>query len=118
MRVTGIDVALCSFALPRPVRLGPVEYRSRDYVALRVRGDDDAHVGFAAGYTRGTPLFDGVRLLAPSVVGADPTEHRSVSRSLAAARRPGHAALVRPLSLLEMALWDLAAKQAGLPLHR
>lgn len=117
MQVTGVDVALCQCALPRPVRLGPVEYRSRDYVAVRVRTADPAVSGIAAGATRGTPLLAGAKLLAPRLVGADALHHRALVRQLEAAHRPGHAALARPLSLLEMALWDIAAKHAGLPLH-
>jgi L-alanine-DL-glutamate epimerase-like enolase superfamily enzyme len=117
MRVIGVDVALCSFELPHPVRLGPVEYRCRDYVALRVCTEDAAVAGYAAGYTRGTPLFEAVCLLAPSIVGADALARGALFARLEAAHRPGHAALVRALSLLEMALWDLTAKQAALPLH-
>jgi L-alanine-DL-glutamate epimerase-like enolase superfamily enzyme len=117
MKVAAVDVALCSFPLPALIRLGPVEYRTRDYVALRLRTEDEGLVGFAAGYTRGTPLFEGARMLAPSVIGADALERSATMAELVAARRPGQAALVRPLSLFEMALADLAAKCAGQPLH-
>ncbi len=117
MDITAVDVALCSFPLPSVIRLGPIEYRSRDYVALRLRSEDDDLVGYAAGYTRGTPLFEGARMLASSVVGTAVAKRKATIGSLIAARRPGHAALVRPLSLLEMALTDLSLKQAGNSLH-
>jgi L-alanine-DL-glutamate epimerase-like enolase superfamily enzyme len=117
MRVTGADLTVCSFVLPHPVRLGPVEYHTREYAALRFRTEDPAIVGYAAGHTRGTPLFEGLKLIVPLALGADSADRAAFVASISAARRPGYAALVRALSLVELALWDIAAKQDGLPLH-
>lgn len=116
--VSAVDVALCSFELPHPVRFGKQEVRKRDYVALRARTAAGQEVGYGAGYTRGTPLFAGTRLLAPHLVGADPLARRSFTRQLAASHRTGYAGLARAASLLDLALWDLAAQQAQLPLWR
>lgn len=117
MRVTGVDVVLCSFALDQPVRFGAVEYTTRDYVVVRVRTEDPAIVGFGAGTTRGTPLFAGTQLLAPRLIGADALDPAAFANELEAANPAGLTALVRPLSILEMALWDVTAKVARSPLY-
>ena len=115
MQVIGIDVALCSCAIDRSIRLGTVEYSSRDYVAVRLRTEDaDVARRYAAG-GGGALAFEGARRLAPSIVGGDTLLHGALIDSLETARNT--ATFIRPLSLLEMALWDVVAKQARLPLH-
>jgi L-alanine-DL-glutamate epimerase-like enolase superfamily enzyme len=114
--VSGIDVLLRSFALPHPVRFGSAVIRSRDHVVVRVRADGTDAVGYAAGYARGTPLLEAVRLLAPAVLGADAMAPSAAVGSLASSNRAGHAALVRAVSLLDLALWDLAANHREAPL--
>jgi L-alanine-DL-glutamate epimerase-like enolase superfamily enzyme len=117
MNVTSVDLALLSFPLPMVVRLGPVHYTTREYVAVRLNSDRDGVCGFGLGYTRGTPLFAGGCLLARQFIGADPVARTEVLESIEAAHRPGLAALVRPLSLFEMALADLAAKDEDCALY-
>jgi L-alanine-DL-glutamate epimerase-like enolase superfamily enzyme len=81
--------------LERPIRLGQLEIREREYVVLRLR-DSDGLEGAAIGYTRGLPVAEAL-----AGVGVD---------------HPG--AQVRALSLIEIARWDLEAKRAALPLWR
>lgn len=117
MKVTAVDVARCALPMPHPVRLGAVEYRTRDYVLVRVRTDDGLS-GFAYGYERGTPLADGLRLTAPALLATSPLRRRGTIDGILRANPPGRSSLIRAISLLEIALWDLAAKQAELPLHQ
>lgn len=116
MKVAGVDAAHCAFALTHPLRFGRAEYATRDYTLLRIRTDDGID-GFACGMGRGTPIVVALRTLAPMLVGRDPLQRRAVLGDLLAANVPGRAALVRAHSLIELALWDIAAKAAGLPLH-
>jgi len=85
------EVRLVAVPLERPIRLGRTEIHEREYVVLRLRGEDGFD-GAAIGYTRGLPV-------AEALAGAAP-EH------------------VRASSLIEIAQWDLEAKRAGLPLWR
>ena len=55
MRITRVLAAECSLPLPRPIRLGPVEIKTREFVALRLETDTGLF-GDALGYPRGGPL--------------------------------------------------------------
>ena len=117
LTVTGIDAWLCPLPLARPVRLGAMLYTTRDYVVVRVRTDGGA-VGRAIGYSRGTPLLEALRTLATALdrgLGIDP---RAVQGDLRARFMPGWASFVRAASLLDIALWDIGAQEAGVPVQR
>ncbi len=117
LTVTGIDAWLCPMPLARPVRLGAMLYTTRDYVVVRVR-TDGGPVGRAIGYSRGTPLLEALRTLAGALdrgLGVDP---RAVQGDLRARFMPGWASFVRAASLLDIALWDAAAQEAGVPVQR
>jgi L-alanine-DL-glutamate epimerase-like enolase superfamily enzyme len=116
LTITGIDAWLCPMPMRHPVRLGAMLYRTRDYVVVRVRTDGGA-VGRAIGYTRGTPLLEALRTLSIALdpaVGIDP---RAVQGDLRARFMPGWASFVRAASLLDIALWDIRAQEAGLPMR-
>src|SRR5437016_1709460 len=57
MQITKVRIAECSIPLPRILRLGPVEIRTRDYVVISIETEDGV-CGEAIGYPRGTPLFE------------------------------------------------------------
>ncbi|WP_368496852.1 mandelate racemase/muconate lactonizing enzyme family protein [Herbiconiux sp. A18JL235] len=117
LTVTGIDAWLCPLPLARPVRLGAMLYTTRDYVVVRVR-TDGGRVGRAIGYSRGTPLLEALRTLATALdrgLGVDP---RAVQGDLRARFMPGWASFVRAASLIDIALWDVVAQEAGVPVQR
>ena len=117
MKITSVDVALCSLPLDRPFRLGGTEITARDYVVCRI-GTDEGIEGFGIGYRSGTPLVDLLSALAPKLVGRDPMMRREVLQALEDASVQGRATYVRAISLIDLALWDLAAKAAELPLYQ
>ena len=117
MRVVGVDVAVCPMGMPHPVVLGQVVIRTRDFVVLRLRTDGEV-VGYAIGYPRGTPLFDALVALGPQLIGKDPLMRREVLTFLERSNIPGRIALVRAFSAIDVALWDLASKAAGLLLYQ
>lgn len=116
MLVTAVDIALCRLEMPHPVRLGAVAYTTRDYVTVRLRTDEGLS-GYAYGYERGTPLADALRSVGQHVVGTSPAHRRRTIDRLLSANAPARSAMIRAISLLEIALWDLTAKAAGMPLH-
>jgi L-alanine-DL-glutamate epimerase-like enolase superfamily enzyme len=113
-RIVAAEAWLCQMTLPWPVRLGSMCYPTRDYVVLKLT-DDSGLEGWAIGYTRGTPLLESTQALAGSMPGTfeEPsTLHDMWRRQFA----PGWAALVRAVSLFDICVWDLVAKQRNQPL--
>lgn len=116
MRITRLLAAECRLPLPRPLRLGPIEMTSRDYVALRIETESGL-AGDALGYPRGSALLETLARLAPALAGADALMRRALLTGLDRRLVTGRLALLRAMSLLDIALWDIAAKAARMPLH-
>ena len=115
VRISKIQIAECCLSLPYVLRLGPVEIRTRDYVVLRIETEAGVY-GEAIGYPRGTPLVETLSNMARRILGADAAMRRRVMVNLEETNIPARAALTRGLSLIDIALWDIACKQAGQPL--
>jgi D-arabinonate dehydratase len=119
MRVTGVESLIVAVPLIRPVRLSRQSFSVREFNIVRVHTDEEIS---GTGYARGGRLVDAaVELeLAPALVGADPLateEHWDAAYERTALVGRGGAVL-RGLSALDIALWDIKAKVAGLPLAR
>jgi L-alanine-DL-glutamate epimerase-like enolase superfamily enzyme len=117
MKISTVRLAQHSVPLPEVLRLGTTAITTRDYVTLRVE-TESGRFGEALGYPRGTPLFDTASLMATQVLGKDASMRRQVMMELEHRNIPGRAALTRSLSLFDIALWDIACKEAGQPLYR
>jgi L-alanine-DL-glutamate epimerase-like enolase superfamily enzyme len=117
MRVTGVRIAECPIPLPHVLRLGPIEITTRDYIAIRVETESNVF-GEAIGYPRGTPLFETLGHMSRRILGGDASMRRDLMLKLELSNVPARAGLTRGLSLLDIALWDIAAKMAGQPLFR
>lgn len=116
MKIVRISAAECKLPLPRPIRLGPVEIRTRDFVALRIETDAGI-TGDALGYPRGTALLASAERLAPFALGRSVHLRRGISEDLLNGFVNGRPTFVKAASLIDIALWDIAAKAAGLPLY-
>ena len=118
-RVREVRVGTASLPLPTPLRLGPMVVTEREYAAVEVETDDGL-VGKAYCLTRNGPVAACVeRLVAPVVIGreADPERRwEDCSRATVAIGRTG--LVVRAIGLVDIALWDVAAQAAGVPLWR
>ena len=116
--------------LPQAVRLPittPTHHSTRpltqrDHLVVTVVDSDTEHVGQGYAYVGtagGAAAAQLVReLLAPTLLGADSRDivglwRRMYQETLIAGRR---GMVVRALSAIDIALWDLAAKRAGVPL--
>lgn len=117
--VERVEAWTVSLALRRPVHFGALTYTTRDYTVVRLQDRDGAE-GVAWGMTRGAPLTPAVHAMAPLVEGSDPDLTEATWQRLYAASIPyGQRGIsMRALSLLDVALWDLRARRAGLPLWR
>ncbi len=115
MRITRLRAAECKLPLPRPIRLGPVEIATRDFVALRLETEDGG-VGDALGYPRGTALLEAAHRLAPLVLGEDVHLRRGIVEGALSAFVNGRPTFVKAASLYDIALWDAAARAVDQPL--
>jgi len=97
--------------------LGAVEIRTRDYVVICIETEDGV-CGEAIGYPRGTPLFEAAITMARKVLGKNAGMRRELMLGLELANVPARAGLTRGLSLMDIALWDIACKRAQQPLYQ
>ena len=118
--IASIEVGSVRLELPTPLRIGPVAIASREYTAVRVTTRDGL-AGISYCLTREAPVDACVRrLVAPALIGtesADPAEAwRRASRATVLIGRVG--LVLRAVGLVDIALWDIAARRAGMPLWR
>ncbi len=118
-RVVAIRSGTAVLPLPAPLRLGPLEIREREYAAVEIETDDGL-IGNAYCLTRNAPVAACVeRLVAPVVSGrhVDPAVcWDACSRATVTIGRSG--LVVRAIGLVDVALWDVAAQAAGVPVWR
>ncbi|MFJ6453920.1 mandelate racemase/muconate lactonizing enzyme family protein [Paenarthrobacter sp. NPDC091669] len=111
-RITQVELWHCPLAMPRELHLGSITYRSRDYIVLRLTTEDGV-TGAAVGYSRNTPVFEAVRELTPHLMELDSGDPSHVLSTLRKRFAPGWGAMVRGASLIDIALWDILARQSG-----
>ena len=103
------------------VGIMPTAWRTLDFMLVRLV-DDHGHVGWGEGFgyhvTRATKAVAD-RLILPTLVGSEvediPAWNLATQRAIHMFGRFG--ASIFALSGVDMALWDLAAKREGMPLH-
>lgn len=123
MKISRVRPQLLSLPLPRPVRTAVHEIRTVDTVLVELETDAGV-VGlgfcFAFGRHRARALHALVDDLIPLYEGENPLAARALFESAwRSINFLGHAgAAVMALSALDTACWDLAAKDAGVPLFR
>lgn len=119
-RIAAIEAWTAEFPLPRPVPLGETTISARQYVIVRVT-TESGYEGIAFSLTRGAPIGLVLRdLIAPVLVGADalriPQLWDRVEQKLLLLGMEGIPQ--RAMSLVDVCLWDIKARVAGLPLWR
>ena len=115
-----LETWYCRVTLETPIVLGDMVIAHRDFVIVRLRSAGGAE-GVAYSLTRGAPL-DLVlsELIGPRLMGRDALDtarrHEELTRG---AVMLGAVGLVgRAISLVDIALWDLKGRLAGLPVWR
>ena len=123
MKISGISVWQKNLPLNKPYWLsgGRLKFEQLDSTFIRIECDDGSS-GWGEGCPWGNtylPAFGaGIRaaldLLAPVLLGENPVEIARLNKLMDAAL-PGH---LYAKSALDIALWDLFAKKAGIPLYQ
>lgn len=122
MTLTKLEARAVRVPVAEPTRMATRLLDKRDFVLVRAAcsGTGEVGVGYAyAGTSGGRLLADTVNeLLAPLLVGGDAADivgawERMYQETLLVGRRGG---VLRAMSAVDIALWDLAAKRVGLPL--
>ncbi len=122
-RIESISVATARVPLDNVTAFATRTVSARDYGLVRVRSVGGAEgLGFCyAGSTAGTLVADAVeQLLAPLLIGQDSLRVEGLwQRMFQESILHGRAgSVMRALSILDCALWDLNARSAGLPLYQ
>lgn len=107
----GPDVPRSTWADMPPVYMTQILVRVTDAEGAQGIGATQAYGG--GGFDLST--YEGVRALAPMLVGRDAQMRERLWNDLRSLVLPSAPGSVAPL---DIALWDLAARRAGLPLHR
>ena len=123
MKITDVQSVLVRIPLERPVRIATRVVHGREFVLTFVTAEDGTKgIGYTyAGTVGGTMVRAAVEdVLKPRLLGGDA---ELIERHWATMFQEGllvgrRGALLRAISALDIALWDLAAKRAGLPLYR
>lgn len=118
--IARVDTATVQLPLPAPLHLGAMTVTRREYTAVRVT-DADGVTGVAYCLSREAPMGEIVeRLVAGHAIGADADDPASAwDRMLRGSAIVGRVGLVRrAIGLVDIALWDIAARRAGVPLWR
>lgn len=122
MTITSVRATAVRIPVDKPTRIATRVLDKRDYVLVSVERDDTSAVGIGYAYagTNGGAVLAHVitDMLAPVLVGRDAGDvvgawERMYQETLLLGRR---GAVLRAMSAVDIGLWDLAAKRAGLPL--
>lgn len=121
--IESVHVCIARVPLERPVTFSTRVVSAREYALVRVRDADGLEgLGYCYAVNRSGRLLALAitELLAPLLIGQDPLRVEGLWQEMyQEALLQGRAgAVMRALSAIDIALWDLNARRAGLPLHR
>lgn len=115
--IEAVDCYDCVLPLPRPLQIGDAQVSSRSYTVVRLRTSSGLE-GHGYAFGRGLPIAAIIDdALAPLLVGADIRLPERIRARLSAAYWPYSEQGLFPVacSAVDLALWDLTGKRAGLP---
>jgi L-alanine-DL-glutamate epimerase-like enolase superfamily enzyme len=117
--VQSIRVRSIEVPLETPVWLGGTSVTKRDYAFVEVI-TNEGREGHALAFARGGDLTSAIiRNVCPLVVGKDPDQIEAIWEAIYLKNRLNgqQGLLMRALSIMDLALWDLKAKKANMPLY-
>ena len=120
-KIVAVEAATVRVPLTKPIAFATRAVSARDYALVRVRTDDgQSGIGFCYGGSRaGHLVAEAVRgLFAPLLTGDSPYRVEGLWHTLyrEALLHGRTGAVMRALSIVDIALWDRNARAAGLPL--
>lgn len=120
-RIARVEAHPLRAVLAKPQRTSQGDFPAIELLVVEIETRDGV-VGFgeglcrrgAAGYARFLQ-----EALAPRLIGRDPADRRALWKDMRAALsgQPG-GQIVEAIAGVDIALWDIAGKQAGLPVHK
>jgi L-alanine-DL-glutamate epimerase-like enolase superfamily enzyme len=119
-RIRRITASSIEVPLASPVRVGGYTVHRRDYCLVEIY-TDTGRIGHSLAFSRGADLNLAImRHVAPVLMGEDPEQIEQLwQRVYDSTRLIGRQGLLmRALSLVDIALWDLKAKKVNLPLRK
>jgi D-arabinonate dehydratase len=122
MKIVKIEPILLSYTPKRPPRDGLSGISSRDVFLVRIETDEGLTgigEGFALGSLKSTAMIL-EEIIQPLLLGADPTDIEGLwQRMYRTTMRVGRRGIVlAAISAVDIALWDLLGKKAGLPVYK
>jgi D-arabinonate dehydratase len=119
MKVKNIEAHLISIPLLRPKKISTRAIPGREYLVVKVITDE----GISGwGYTFGTDieLVSAQKVLAEIVIGQDVFNTEKIWSDMyrTTLRWGRKGAVLRAMSAIDIALWDVKAKAAGVPLYK
>jgi L-alanine-DL-glutamate epimerase-like enolase superfamily enzyme len=122
-KIVAVEVCIARVPLDIPINFSTRTVTAREYCLIRVRGENGTSgLGYCYAVNRaGRILFDAVvDAFAPRLIGEDSHRVEGIWRDLyqdaLLIGRVG--AAMRALSAIDIAIWDLSARSADLPLYR
>ncbi len=120
VRITDVRAVTCDVPVPRPIVMGSLRYDTRDYVLVEVVTDEGI-TGSGFGMARYAPVARIIESnLKPLLIGQDPLMTEQLWERLYYLNLPisQRGIYMRALSVVDVALWDIKGKVAGLPIWK
>lgn len=122
MEIAEVESFAVSIPLAEPVAFATRVVEERDHAVVYVRTDDGTEgVGYSLGYGGAGLIADAVSdLLAPMLVGEDPRDTTRLWREMfdGTVQIGRKGVVLRAISCVDIALWDVKAKAADMPLYK
>lgn len=120
-RIARVDVHPLRATLPKVQRTSQGDYPAIEIVVVEIETENGT-IGFGEGLCRRGAAGYGrfiEEALVPRLIGRDAADRRALWKAMRAALsgRPG-GQVVEAIAAVDIALWDIAGKQAGEPIHR
>ncbi|WP_129113528.1 mandelate racemase/muconate lactonizing enzyme family protein [Halegenticoccus tardaugens] len=122
MEITEVESFAVSIPLEQPVAFATRVVEERDHAITYIRTDDGTEgLGYSLGYGGAGLIADAVEdVLSPMILGEDPRDTERLWREMfdgtVQVGRKG--VMVRAISTIDIALWDIKAKDADQPLYK
>ena len=117
MKIRGITLQEHRWPRARPITNGRHTYTHVDYALVKIETDEGV-TGIGLGHG-GEVERAAIRHLAPLLVGEDPVNVERLWHRMWVPKLTGRRGLVtRAISAIDIGLWDIRGKVAGMPLHR
>ena len=122
MEIIEVESFPIAIPLKSPVSFATRTITYRDHAITYIRTADGLEgVGYSLGYESADLIADAVNnVLGPIVEGADPRDTERLWREMfdSTVQVGRRGAFLRAISTVDIALWDIVAKAAGMPLYK